>query len=236
MNTLVIETSTSIELLAVSADGRISDRTAVPGVSHSVTLFSNLDAALVALGIGIRDIGLIGVGVGPGSFTGIRIAVSTARMLAQALGAPLVPVMSQLFYAVSVTASPGEYVLAAFDAKKGRVFGALYRAGDDPLVPSELVPPGDYDIALLCEKTLGARTIAVGDGCDRYRDRIGDMVPGCEIRGGFIPSGGTACRLVDKLYAENPDRFDDITAVLPYYARKSDAEVLRETGNGPGRG
>jgi len=236
LNTLVIETSTSIELLAVSADGRISDRTAVPGVSHSVTLFSNLDAALAALGIGIRDIGLIGVGVGPGSVTRMRIAVSTARMLAQALGVPLVPVMSQLFYAASVAAPPGECILAAFDAKKGRVFGALYRAGNDPLVPAVLAPPGDYDIALLCEKTLGARTTAVGDGCERYRDRIEEMVPGCEIRGGFLPSGGTACRLVEKIYAENPDRFRNITAVLPYYARKSDAEVLRERGNGTGRG
>ncbi|HNU90731.1 MAG TPA: tRNA (adenosine(37)-N6)-threonylcarbamoyltransferase complex dimerization subunit type 1 TsaB [Spirochaetota bacterium] len=236
MNTLVIETSTPIELLAVSADGRVADRTAVSNVSHSVTLFSNIDAALGALGIGIRDIGLIGVGVGPGSFTGIRIAVSTARMLAQALAIPLAPVVSQLFYAVSVGASPGEFILTAFDAKKGRVFGALYRAGEDPLAPAELVPPGDYEISWLLEPARGARTIAVGDGAERYSDRIGLALSKCELLTGFIPSGERACRLVERFHAETPHRFEDISKVLPFYARKSDAEVIREAGEIKDRG
>jgi tRNA threonylcarbamoyladenosine biosynthesis protein TsaB len=228
LNILVIETATSIELLAASADGRTSDRTAISRVSHSVTLFANIDAALGELGIGIRDIELMGVGVGPGSFTGIRIAVSTARMLAQALGVPLVPVKSQLLYAASAAAGPGEYVLVAFDAKKGRVFGALYRASDDPLSPTEVVAPGDYDIERLCEPARGKRTLAVGDGAEKYRAEIEKRLPECAVLADFMPSGEAACRIVGNAYAANPAGYPDIGAVLPFYARKSDAEVIRE--------
>ncbi len=228
MNTLVIETATSTELLAASSGGRTSDRTAASRVSHSVTLFANLDAALGELGIGIRDIELIGVGVGPGSFTGIRIAVSTARMLAQALGRPLVPVKSQLLYAASVAAAPGEYVLVAFDAKKGRVFGALYRFSDDPLSPVEVMPPGDYEIARLTPPARGKRAFAVGDGAEKYRSEIEAHIPECTLLAGFVPSGSVACRIVGDIYATNPDRYADFTAVVPFYARKSDAEVIME--------
>ena len=237
MNTLVIETATSIELLAASAGGKTADRTAASRVSHSVTLFTNLDAALDELGIGIRDIELLGVGVGPGSFTGIRIAVSTARMLAQVLGVPLVPVKSQLLYAASAPAAPGEFVLVAFDAKKGRVFGALYRASDDPLSPIELVPPGDYEIAPLAELTRVGRALAVGDGAEKYRSELEALTPDCTLLTGFVPSGETACRIVAGAYAANPGRYTDITAVVPFYARKSDAEVIRdEKRNGERKG
>lgn len=228
MNTLVIETATSVELLAASSGVRTSDRTAASRVSHSVTLFANLDAALVELGIGIRDIGLIGVGVGPGSFTGIRIAVSTARMLAQVLDVPLVPVKSQLLYAASVAAAPGEYVLVAFDAKKGRVFGALYRSSDDPLSPIEVVAPGDYEITRLALPALGKRAFAIGDGAEKYRSEIEAQVPECAVLPGFAPSGNVACRIVMNAYAADPDRYAKFTAVVPFYARKSDAEVIRE--------
>ncbi len=92
-----------------------------------MTLFDNIDAALAGAGISATDLQLIGVGIGPGSFTGIRIAVSTARMLAQVLSIPLAGLSSPLIYAASMEALPGEYLMTAFDAKKGRVFGALYR-------------------------------------------------------------------------------------------------------------
>ena len=118
----------------------------------------------------------------------------------------------------------------------GRVFGALYRAGEDPLAPAELVPPGDYEISWLLEPARGARTIAVGDGAERYSDRIGLALSKCELLTGFIPSGERACRLVERFHAETPHRFEDISKVLPFYARKSDAEVIREAGEGKDRG
>ena len=76
----MIDTSTNIEFLALSLNGKIYQFSENAGISHSVTMFQNLSSILKQGSVTIDDIDLIGVGIGPGSFTGIRIAVSTARM------------------------------------------------------------------------------------------------------------------------------------------------------------
>lgn len=227
MNILTIDTSTGLELVAVSASGDSSDLTGPAAASHSVTLFERIDAALKGAGIGIRDIGLIGVGVGPGSFTGIRIAVTTARMLAQVLAVPLAGVHSQLIFAASAPSEPGDFLLSAFDAKKGRVFGALYRREADALTPAPIIPPGDYEIGTLLAGTVpGKRLIVTGYGIEKWEGIIETAVPGCEILRGFVPSGAIACALAERAFADNPGTCRDYASVVPRYARKSDAEVV----------
>ena len=107
--------------------GTAAETSIVVNTSHSVTLLDTINRCLDTLGLAPGDLNCLGVGVGPGSFTGIRIAVTTARMLAQVLGIPLVGIQTHLLYAVSVRGGRGDNIMIAFDAKKGRVFGALYR-------------------------------------------------------------------------------------------------------------
>ena len=94
LNILVIDTSTDIELISLSVNDTIYQFCDNAGMSHSVTMFQNLSSILSQASIGINDIDLIGTGIGPGSFTGIRIAVSAARMFAQILKVPLVGLKS----------------------------------------------------------------------------------------------------------------------------------------------
>ena len=126
MNILTIDTSTDIELIALSVNGKIFQYCDYAGQSHSVTMFDNISSLLSQASITINDLDLIGTGIGPGSFTGIRISVSTARMFAQILKIPLVGIKSQEIYAASVSCPGGKTVLAAFDAKKSRVFAGIY--------------------------------------------------------------------------------------------------------------
>ena len=142
MNILVIDTSTGLEFLTVSANGKIFQFCEDAGQSHSVTMFQNISDLLAQASIGIRDIGLLGVGTGPGSFTGIRIAVSTARMFSQILGIPIVGIKSQEIFAASAVSYPDKTVLVAFDAKKLRVFAGVYRVEKSTI--SEIIEPGDY--------------------------------------------------------------------------------------------
>jgi tRNA threonylcarbamoyladenosine biosynthesis protein TsaB len=234
LNILTIDAATEIEMVAVSAGDACSDRTKLVDLSHSITLFDTIDCALNDLGITIHDIDCIGVGIGPGSFTGIRIAVSTARMLAQTLDIPLVGIATQLLYASSADTQPGTLVLPAFDAKKKRVFGALYKATGNPLAPEEIIAPGDYTMEHLTRAAgPGYPLIAVGSGSIKYREVITEHIPGAEIKQEFLPSGARACRIVEETYLKRPSDFSDFTNVLPNYARKSDAEViknLREKG------
>lgn len=236
MNILTIDTATGLEIVAVSTPGGSADMTGPAAASHSVTLFERIDAALKKAEVSIGGIDLIGVGVGPGSFTGIRIAVSTARMLAQVLGKPLAGIHSQLIYAASIESEPGDFLLAAFDAKKGRVFGALYRRSSNVLEPDTIVPPGDYGIgSLLAETGHGKRLIAAGYGLEKWEDTIAAAAPDCRILRGFIPSGATACALAERACHDNPSLCRHFSAVVPRYARKSDAEVAKEMKAGTGQ-
>jgi tRNA threonylcarbamoyladenosine biosynthesis protein TsaB len=229
LNILVIDTASPLEIVAACAGpGRVASSTLVQ-TSHSSTLMGAIDACLAKLSLAPRDLDCIGVGVGPGSFTGIRIAVSTARMLAQVLGKPLVGVTTQLLYAVSLDAGDGDSIMVAFDAKKGRVFGALYRRTADPLAPVEIVPPGDYPIDTLIAGADPARTMhLVGDGTRRYAAALAAL-PRARFRDDAAPSATAACGLVRALYDADPAAYTDYNATVPRYARKSDAEVLKES-------
>ncbi|MBN2402422.1 MAG: tRNA (adenosine(37)-N6)-threonylcarbamoyltransferase complex dimerization subunit type 1 TsaB [Spirochaetes bacterium] len=230
MNILAIDTATKIEIAAASSENVFSDQTKAVNVSHSIMLFNNIDLALKEAKIELNDINVIGVGIGPGSFTGIRIAVATARMFSQVFDLPLVGIKTHLMYAASVNekANAGENILIAFDAKKSRVFGALYKKGEDDLKPVAIIEPGDYTIEYLVNSIIPEKkTILIGDGCGKYYTEIKSQVKEHELLPYFMPSGKTICRLIKKVYLENPDNYSDLNNVLPFYARRTDAEIMK---------
>lgn len=233
MNVLVIDTASSLEIIAARAENGRAETSALSQTSHSVTILSAIDRCLARLGLTPGDLDLIGVGVGPGSFTGIRIAVSTARMLAQVLGKPLVGLPTHLLYAVSIPAEEGDGILVAFDAKKGRVFGALYRKGGTPPAPLEIIAPGDYDIGHLIDGADGSRAIhCAGNGVEKYAQALSALVRRNMISG-FTPDGNAICELAVEAYRKDPGRYGDYNSVVPNYARKSDAETAREMREKP---
>lgn len=229
MNILVIDTASPIEIVAACAGTGAVETSTLVQTSHSTTLMGTIDGCLDKLGLDPRGLDCIGTGIGPGSFTGIRIAVTTARMLAQVLGKPLVGVKTQLLFAVSAGAAEGENILVAFDAKKGRVFGALYRCAANTLAPVEIVPPGDYAIdRLIAGVDRTRRTHLIGDGTRKYAGALAALEHAM-FREDFAPDGRAMCRVVEALYGANPSAYADFNATVPCYARKSDAETAKES-------
>ncbi|MBX6352593.1 MAG: tRNA (adenosine(37)-N6)-threonylcarbamoyltransferase complex dimerization subunit type 1 TsaB [Thermoflavifilum sp.] len=123
---------TATEVLAVAV-GRGEEPLAGAAVrvprGHSRLLQPTVLDLLRMCGLNPRDVELVAVGVGPGSYTGVRLAVSTAKAMATALGLPLVPVST--LRAVAGAACPGRpsasvRVLPLLFARRGRAFGALY--------------------------------------------------------------------------------------------------------------
>jgi len=232
LNILTIDTSTDIELISVTTDGKTFEFAENVKMSHSVTMFDSLDRVLKEAKINLKDINLVGVGVGPGSFTGVRIAVSTARMISQILNIPLAGLTSQDIYAASADPEPGEKILAAFDAKKSRVFAALYISrGMFP--PETLINAGDYSIESILDKVSPVdRLLCIGDGCGRYAGIIDEKsrLIGFSYRfiDNFIPRGDAAARLTSIKYSESPQKFSFYGNTVPFYARKSDAEIAKE--------
>src|SRR5690606_32044529 len=104
-----------------------------------------------------RELDAIAVGVGPGSFTGLRIGLATAKGLAFALDLPVVPV-STLAAAAYGTGAQAGLVVPLFDAKRGQVFTGVYLAGDrDPATWTELVGPANLHIDELAERVRRLR-------------------------------------------------------------------------------
>jgi tRNA threonylcarbamoyladenosine biosynthesis protein TsaB len=159
-------------------------------------------------GAGWEPVERIAVGVGPGSFTGLRIGIATARALAQARDLPLVGVSSLAALAAGAHAEPGRPVVAVIDARRGEVFASL---ADTALAPDALaarIEPG---------------SLAVGDGAVRFRgqlERAGAVVPVDES-----PFHRVSALQVCRLGTESDP--GDRDALLPDYRREPDAKPPR---------
>jgi tRNA threonylcarbamoyladenosine biosynthesis protein TsaB len=185
---------------------------------HTGALLALAEEALKAAGLAYGDLDRVGVGVGPGGFTGLRIGVATARALAQGLGVPLVGVSS--LGALAVGAPVGEPVLTVLDARRGEAFAAAYEDGEQRIGPRVVRPD---ELPALAVRQDGRAWVAVGDGALRFAEeleRAGAVVPARDD-----PAHRIGAAAVCGLAARAPDIGRD--AVVPDYLRVPDAEITR---------
>ena len=218
MNVLGMDTSTAATSVCVlRADGqpfavdpepaRLFERPA-----HSRELMPAVATAIDRAGIGWDELDAVAVGVGPGTFTGLRIGVATARAIAHARGLGLHPVSSLAALAAGIGEAPA---LPLIDAKRGELFGALYD-GDEELTPPFVARP-DEVVARAGDRAAGA--LAAGDGAVRFSSVL--EAAGVRIAPGdseaHVVRAVHVCRLASSVPAESPE------AVLPNYLREPDA-------------
>lgn len=227
---LGFDTSTAeLSVAAVAGERVLAERSAGPDERgrprHATALLEAIEAVLAEAG-GWDEVGSIAVGVGPGTFTGLRIGVATARALAQARGIGLTGVSSLATLAAGVNSAGIR--LAVLDAKRGEAFAALYDAAGRELWPAWVGSPEDLAKRV---QTLESRPVAVGDGSVRFRDRL-------EAAGAVVPADGEEvhrplarhlCRLAENVV---PDARD----IEPDYLRRPDAELWRERDHRPPNG
>ncbi len=224
MNILIIDTSSEIEYIAVFADDKLFESSKVSGFSHSSNLMCSIDNVFSSSGITINDVGLVAVGVGPGSWTGIRVAVSTARAVSQTLNIPCLPVSTHEIFAMGYPFAAGDVIVTAFDSKKKRVFASAYLINDD-YYPELVISAGDYEPEQLASLIDGRKVFGIGNGFEKYRDYF-ETLSNITIIGDYIPTGKRIADFALKKFNENPlpnSNYDDI---MPVYLRKSDAEIL----------
>ena len=186
-----------------------------PGVrpGHANRLLAAAEEALERAGLGWDEVERIAVGVGPGSFTGLRIGIATARALSQARGLPLVAVSS--LEALARGAAEAELVLAVLDARRGEAFAAAWR-GATLVMPAAALSPDALSERVAA---LHGTALAVGDGAIRFRgplEAAGALVPPDED-GAHRLRAEHVCRLGA---TGNPIERD---ALLPDYLREPDA-------------
>lgn len=190
--------------------------------SHVASLPALIARVLAQAGLRISDVEALGVSIGPGSFTGLRIGLGLAKGIAFAGGVPVAAVSTLEALAAAADATPGQVVYAALDARKREVYAAAFRVAPDGalerLGPDRVLAPA----ALAGE--LPAGTVLVGDAGEAYPDAW----PAHTIRRPFAthhPRGGIVARLAAARLAAGEAA--DPGALEPVYVRAPEAELAR---------
>ena len=171
MRILVIDTSGPVCGAAVMDEERVySEFTAQNRNTHSASLMPMVEAALCAAGTSLSELDAIAAVTGPGSFTGVRIGVATAKGLAHGAGLPCIPV--DALEALSASAGNFEGIVCPIqDARAGQVYGAAFRAGER-LTDDAPMKLEDF---LETVRPLGERFLFIGDGMPVHREKIRDL-------------------------------------------------------------
>ena len=192
---------------------------------HTRVLLALIEDVL-AQGGGWDTVERIAVGVGPGTFTGLRIGIASARSLARARGLDLVGVSTLRSLAAAARgATPRSAIVAVIDARRGEAFAAAWGQGDDPAVAAPLLSPSvlaPEQLAGACAR-LDAGALAVGDGAIRFRATLEGA--GVVVSSGDSPlhrvTAREHCRIAAAIQPGDPE------GVLPVYLRIPDAELTR---------
>ena len=237
MYILAIETTGATGSVAlIDEEGRIlgCEKTS-DSMSHLKDLIPMIERLLLGTGVKKEEIAYVAPSIGPGSFTGIRIGVSTARALAFGLGIsegiPVPTLQAFLYKPEADTARRDKKtVCAVINARRGQVYGVL----------EGIMPPGPYMMDEVLEKIKkeiipkDEKVVFFGDGVDAYGEKIkealGDMAEFSHESCRQQDAESVALCALDILKTEGAV---PVTQVLPDYMRKAEAEQKLEAGQLP---
>ncbi len=179
MNILALESSATACSAALCRDGAlIAQSFQCSGLTHSRTLLPMVHDMLENCGQSLDGVDVIAVAAGPGSFTGLRIGVATAKGLAWAQGKPCAPCSTLESMAWPLAHLEGKLIVCAMDARRKQVYNALFRARGDGL--ERLTPDRALSLAELGEelKNFPESKIVVGDGAVLCYNSLNEAISG----------------------------------------------------------
>ncbi len=184
-------------------------------------LLVTIDRLCREAGVAPTELDAIAIGAGPGSFTGLRIGMATAKGIAFAAGKPLWAVSSLAALAQDAAARPDEVIISVLDARKGEVYAGCFDGAVRPLSEERALAPGA--VTELVREAIGDREARyVGDAITSYPDALTHLADRWLVT---TPSGMAVARL-----ALAGARVDVTTGGTPTYIRLSEAEVKYPDG------
>lgn len=224
MKLLAIDTSSKYLSLAVS-DGLdiILQGNYLLDRKHSNLLIPKIDALLKRVKLDINDINGFILGLGPGSFTGLRIGVSTVKGFGISTGKPCIGVPSIDAIAMNKIKINGyDYIVPIIDAKRGQVYSCIYRIKEEQVIRESgylLLP-----IEELMEK-IRHKAVFTGDGIGLYREKILALNNDIEFLDEkyWYPKAGSLIKLGYKKIKDNKKQ--DLSKLEPLYIYPKDCQV-----------
>lgn len=222
---LAIDTS-SLVLSCALAEGNklIAEWTVQKRLTHSEQLIPHLDMMMNEAGVSKKEVDAIAVSIGPGSFTGLRIGLATAKMASYIWKVPVIGVDTLEALAYNMKGA-NAFILPLVDAQKGNVYTALYAAYAEfwKELPESVL---SIDDAIDGAIAHGGPIVAVGECVDKYEKKL--LEKGIELappHNRLTRAGSVAMVGLEKLAK---GEVDDPLKLLPNYIRRSEAEVLWE--------
>jgi len=220
------------------------------GLAHATELLTLVDDCLAAAGASLDEVECIAVSTGPGSFTGLRVALATAKGLALAGAIPVVGVATLEALAATLVPTwlpPGSdpaaetaatLIAPCLDARKGEVYTATFVVREpswrdanprlERLSPDAVRPPEAVADELRAAAGGQRRLLFLGDGAERYRAQILEPLGSSASALSSAqchPRGAIVARLGAGLLAANGPH--ELATLVPFYARASEAEIVR---------
>jgi len=224
MKVLGIDTSTSCGSVGLTDNGEvISDYLLNIPVTHSERLLGAIEFVLKEARCNIENIDGLAISLGPGSFTGLRIGVSTIKGLAFTTGKPVVGISTLDVLASQIATTP-YLICPILDARKKEVYTAFYRYKEGNslkrISPYQAIRPEDL------VKNIKEQTIFLGDGVKTYGELLLKSLPSLVI---FPPGplhfshGSMVAKLGSELLQKG--EYLDLATFVPIYIRSSEAEI-----------
>ena len=228
MKILGIDTSSNASSVAVIEDNKlICEYTVNTKTTHSQKLMPMIENMLSMSGINVKEIDAIAICIGPGSFTGLRIGMATAKAISHVNNLPIIGVNSLEILAGNMNLCDKK-ICSILDAQRNQVYTGRYKFENGSIV--EIQPVDVVEIETLLEEISkdNDEWILVGEAVYKHEDKIK------EIKNIDIPApshnvtkASSLCSIAMEKYNNNIDIYNCYD-INPMYIRKSQAEVQYE--------
>jgi tRNA threonylcarbamoyladenosine biosynthesis protein TsaB len=226
---LALDTSTAQVSVAIGDGGAVLGAVElVGGRRHAEQLAPAIDYLRRELAVDLGHLAAIAVGTGPGLFTGLRVGVTTAKVMAQALRIPVVgiPSLDLVAYPLRHT---GRTIVAVLDARRREVFAARYQpvpGGVQRVSEYAVYPPAELVAELASE---GHSFLLAGDGIERFPEEFAAL-DHAEVAGGGFAAPSVAALVELATARAEREEFEQPGELRPLYLRQSDAEIAWNRG------
>ncbi len=227
---LALDTATLVSSVALAGPDRLlAELTLQTKKTHSERLMPHIEELLALADTDKAAVGAIAVSIGPGSFTGLRIGLATAKALAYALRIPLVGVPTLAALAFGCPA-PGALLAPTMDAQKGNIYVALYRWQDGSLEEAMAPAVMEHTAAAAELAARAGRALVLGEAAELYAAAFRQAGHSIAEPHVVMPRAGSVALLGARLLAAGVRH--DAMALEPFYIRRSEAEELWEKRRG----
>ena len=212
---LSLETATTNCSVALASDGKvIATRSINSGYSHAEKITVFIQEVIDQANVSLKQLSAIAVSSGPGSYTGLRIGISTAKGLCYALDLPLIAINTLDAMANGMKAGSNELLVPMIDARRMEVYSAVYDGEQKRLSESAAIIVDEHYYS---DFRSTNKLLLAGDGADKCQELF-QSEPSIKIQPSFMPQAEFMATLAEKKFLNS--EFENVALFEPFYLKE----------------